>query len=331
MPDFNDIVGQEAIKKHLSAAAEQDKISHAYIICGERYSGKEFIAKIFAASLLCSSSENKPCGECPDCIKAFSGNHTDIIKVTHDKPGVIGVDDIREQINGTVQIKPFGGKRKIYIMNEAEKMNPQAQNALLKTLEEPPEYTVIILLTSNLEELLPTIRSRAVVLNMRPVKDKEVKKFLMENVGIPDYKADICVAYARGNVGKAKLLANNEEFDNIRDDAMHLMKYVKEMEIPELMSAVKKAMEYKLEINDYLDILTVWYRDVLMFKATTDANNLIFRDEIQYIRKVADLSSYENIQDVIDALDKAKKRLLANVNFELTMELLFLTMKEKLA
>ena len=84
-----------------------------------------------------------------------------------------------------------------------------------------------------------------------------------------------------------------------------------------------------MEINDYLDIIMVWYRDVLMFKATADANNLIFHDEIQYIRKVADLSSYEDIQDIIDALDKAKKRLNANVNFDLTMELLFLTMKEK--
>lgn len=101
------------------------------------------------------------------------------------------------------------------------------------------------------------------------------------------------------------------------------------MEVSELTEAVKRASGYKLEINDYLDIITVWYRDVLMFKATADANHLIFKDEIQYIRKAADLSSYEDIQDIIDALEKAKKRLSVNVNFDLTMELLFLTLKEK--
>ncbi|MCQ2520589.1 MAG: DNA polymerase III subunit delta [Lachnospiraceae bacterium] len=329
MPGFNEIIGQDAIRSHLEAAVNQNTVSHAYIIAGERYSGKEYIAKVFAQALLCESDGEKPCGKCHNCVQAVSANNPDIIKVTHEKPNTISVDDIREQVNNTVLVKPYGGKRKIYIINEAEKMNVQAQNAILKTLEEPPEYTTILLLTTNLDELLPTIQSRCVVLAMRPVRDKEVKKFLMEHEQIPDYKADICVAFARGNIGKAKLLAKNEEFDNIREDALHLMKYVKEMEISELIASVKKAQEYKLEINDYLDIITVWYRDILMFKATKDPNTLIFHDEIQYIRKVADLHSYEDIQDIIEALDKAKKRLTANVNFELTMELLFMTMKEK--
>ena len=326
---FGDIVGQDAIKGHLMAAIEQDKISHAYIICGERLSGKEFIAKIFSSALLCDEEEGKPCGHCHNCVMSYSGSNPDIIRVTHDKPNTISVDDIREQVNETIRIMPYGGKRKIYIINEAEKMNPQAQNALLKTMEEPPEYAVIILLTSNLEELLPTILSRAVILSMRPVRDREVKKFLMEVEKVPDYKADICVAFARGNVGKAKLLAKNEDFDNIKSDVIQLVKYIRDMEVSELTEAVKRASGYKFEINDYLDIITVWYRDVLMFKATADANNLIFKDEIQYIRKAADLSSYEDIQDSIDALEKAKKRLSVNVNFDLTMELLFLTLKEK--
>ncbi len=329
MPGFKDIIGQEAIQSHLEAAVNQNTVSHAYIIAGERYSGKEFIARVFAQALLCEASDNRPCGECHNCLQAMSSNNPDIIKVTHEKPNIIGVDDIREQVNNTVQVKPYGGKRKIYIINEAEKMNVQAQNAILKTLEEPPEYTTILLLTTNLEELLPTIQSRCVVLSMRPVRDKEVKKYLMEHEQIPDYKADICVAFARGNIGKAKLLAKNEEFDNIREDALHLMKNVKEMDISELMASVKRAQEYKLEIGDYLDIVTVWYRDVLMFKATKDPNTLIFHDEIQYIRKVADLHSYEDIQDIIEALEKSKRRLSANVNFDLTMELLFMTMKEK--
>lgn len=310
-------------------ACEQDKVSHAYIICGERYSGKEFIARIFAAALLCEAEDGKPCGKCHNCLQAFSDNNPDIIKVTHEKPGVISVDDIRTQVNEDINIKPYGGKRKIYIINEAEKMNSQAQNAILKTFEEPPAYAVIMLLTTNADELLATIRSRAVLLNMKPVPDNLVKKYLMEEVKVPDYKADVCVAFARGNIGKARVLAQNEEFDNIREDAINLLKYIKEMDVSELTAAVKKATEYKVEINDYLDIIMVWYRDVLLFKATWDANDLIFKDEIQYIKKAAERSSYSDIQDIIDALETAKRRITANVNFELTMELLFLTIQEK--
>ena len=203
-----------------------------------------------------------------------------------------------------------------------------AQIATLATLEEPPAYAVILLLTSNPESLLPTIQSRCVTLNMKPVPDDMVKEYLMKELHIPDYKADVCTAFARGNLGKAKALAASEEFDNIKTEAVSLLKYIRDMEITDIVSAIKKINDYKIDINDYLDILSVWYRDVLLFKATNDVNHLIFKDEIQYIKKVSNQSAYEGIEIILDALEKAKARLRANVNFELTMELLLLTIKE---
>ena len=329
MAGFCDIVGQEQLKEHLQSAIERNKVSHAYIINGERNSGKEFIAKVFAMALECPDRKNgEPCQVCHSCKQALSGNHPDIIFVSHEKPNVIGVDDIRNQINGNVAIKPYSGPKKIYIMNEGEKMTVQAQNALLKTLEEPPEYAVILILTANLESMLPTVLSRCVVLNMKPVKDEQIKEFLMKSMEIPDYKADVCVAFARGNVGKARLLAKSEEFDKVRDEALTLLRSIKDMEVHEMVAAIKKISEYQVDVNDYLDILSIWYRDVLMFKATHDVNGLIFREEIPYIRKVADRSTYEGIESIIDGLEKAKQRLTANVNFDLTMELLLLTIKE---
>lgn len=207
-------------------------------------------------------------------------------------------------------------------------MTAQAQNALLKTLEEPPAYAVIMILTTNVDALLPTILSRCVVLNMKPVRDDLVKKYLMEELQIPDYKANVCVAFARGNLGKAKQLASSEEFDHIKEEAVSMLKYVQDMEINEMLAAVKKIQEYKFDVGDYLDILAIWYRDVLLFKATNDANHLIFKEEIQYIKKCADRCAYEGIEDILKALDKAKSRLKANVNFELTMELLLMAIKE---
>lgn len=328
MAVFQDIIGQEQIKEHLQNALSTGKISHAYIINGEKSTGKEFIAKVFAMALQCEKGEIDPCQECHSCKQALTNNHPDIIRVVHEKPNTISVDDIRAQVNNDVGIKPYSGPYKVYIINEAEKMTPQAQNAILKTLEEPPAYAVILLLTSNVNSLLPTILSRCVVLNMKPVADELVKKYLMEQLQVPDYKAEVCVAFARGNIGKAKALASSEDFENVKNEALALLKYIQDMELGEIISAIKKITEYKFEINDYLDIISIWYRDALLFKATHDVNHLVFREEIQALRRTAQHSSYEGIETIIKALDTAKRRLDANVNFELTMELLMLTIQE---
>ena len=324
MPKFSDIIGQDQIRDHFITAIKQDKVSHAYILSGEKYSGKQFIARIFAAAVLCEDEDNMPCGRCRSCMQAETDNNPDIIYVTHEKPNVISVDDIREQVNNDISIKPYAGKKKVYIVNEAEKMNPQAQNAILKTFEEPPEYAVILLLVTNAEDLLPTIRSRAVELNMKPVSDDVIKAFLMREEHVPDYKADTCVAFARGNLGKAKLLASSEEFDEVREDVLSLLKNIRKMDVADLSSYVKKFSDKKNQIADYLDVMLVWYRDVLLYKATGNSNSLIFQSEIQYIKKVADDTSYEGIQKIIDAINVCERRISVNVNFELTIELLLI-------
>lgn len=331
MAYFKDIIGQEQIRQHLQNAIQINKVSHAYIINGERGAGKEYIAKIFSMALQCENlnkTEIEPCNKCHSCKQALSKNQPDIIRITHEKPNSIGVEDIRDQLNGDIQIKPYSSKWKIYLINDAEKMTIQAQNALLKTLEEPPAYAVIILLTSNSAALLPTLLSRCVTLNMKPVDNRRVRKYLMEVMQVPDYQADICVAFAKGNIGKAKLLATSEDFDNIKEEAVTVLKYIHEMEVSELIAAIRKIAEYKIDINDYLDIIMIWYRDVLLFKATHDVNDLTFKDELKYIKKNANESTYEGIEKIISSIEQTKSRLNANVNFELAMELLLLTIKE---
>ena len=328
MARFQDIIGQEQIKEHLQNALVTGKVSHAYIINGEKFSGKEYIAQIFAMALQCEREGNEPCQECRSCRQALNANQPDIIRVTHEKPGSISVDDVRAQINGDIGIKPYSSPYKVYIVNEAEKMTPQAQNALLKTLEEPPAYAVILLLTTNVETMLQTILSRCVVLNMKPVRDELMRDYLMREMQIPDYKAEVCVAFARGNVGKARMLATSEDFETVKSEVLSLMKYIRDMDISEVIAAIKKINEYKMDVNDYLDIVSIWYRDVLLFKATQDVNHLVFREEIQNLRKVAERTSYEGLESVLQAINKAKIRLNANVNMELTVELLFLEIKE---
>lgn len=328
MGSFKDVVGHKDIIRYIRNAVTEDKVSHAYILSGERGAGKKMLASLFAATLLCEKKGPEPCNTCHSCIQAESGNHPDIIRVTHEKPGSISVDDIREQVNNTVAVKPYQGPYKVYIIPEADLMTTQAQNALLKTIEEPPEYVVILLLTEKADALLPTINSRCVMLKLRNIKDTLIKKYLMEKLEVPDYKADICTAFAQGNVGRAIMLANSEHFNEIREEALQLLKYIHEMEISEIIEAVNHITAYKLEINDYLDFLMIWYRDVLMYKATKDVDKVVFKDEINVIKEQVKKSSYEGIELILESLEKAKVRLKANVNFELTMELLFLTIKE---
>ncbi|MCI9136924.1 MAG: DNA polymerase III subunit [Lachnospiraceae bacterium] len=328
MAGFSSIIGHEQIIEHLQNAISANKISHAYIFNGPDQSGKMSLAKSFAMALQCQQNTVEGCMECHSCKQALSGNQPDIIYLQHEKPGTISVDDIRKQINGDIMVKPYASPYKIYIIDEAEKMNQQAQNALLKTIEEPPAYAVILLLSSNADAFLPTILSRCITLNLKAVADDEIRSFLMKKYQIPDYKADICTAFAQGNVGKAIQLAGSEDFNEIKNSALQLLKRIKEIELYEMMEAVKQISSYKLEINDYFDIMTIWYRDVLYYKATSDVNRLIFKDEVYNIKTQASKSSYEGIETIIKALDKAKRRLNANVNFELTMELLLLTIKE---
>jgi DNA polymerase-3 subunit delta' len=328
MAGFSEIIGHEQIIGHLQNAIRLKKISHAYILDGEEGMGKKLLASTFAQTLQCESQETEPCGECRSCKQALGGNQPDIIRVTHEKPGSIGVEEIRGQLCSDIQVRPYSSPYKIYIVDEAEKMTVQAQNALLKTIEEPPAYGVILLLTTNADALLPTILSRCVTLKLRPVKDSLVRAYLMEKLRIPDYQADVCVAFARGNVGKAQKLAQSEHFADLKDHAIHLVRHIGDMEIYEITEAIRKAADYKADINDYLDLLVLWYRDVLLFKATRQVDGLVFSEEINDIAAQASKISYEGLESIIEALEKAKVRLKANVNFELTMELLLLTIKE---
>ena len=328
MGSFKDVVGHKDILKYISSAVENNRVSHAYILNGERGSGKKMLANLFAMTLLCETGDNEPCGKCHSCKQAESGNHPDIIRVTHEKPNSISVDDIRTQVNNTVDIKPYQGPYKVYIIPQADMMTPQAQNAILKTIEEPPSYAVFLLLTENAETLLPTINSRCVMLKLRNIKDTLIKKNLMENLEIPDYKADMCTAFAQGNMGRAIMLANSDHFNEIREEAVQLLKHISEMELNEIVAAVKNISVYKLEITDYLDIIMIWYRDVLLYKATKEIDKVVFKDQLQSIKEQARKSSYEGIELILESLEKAKARLKANVNFDLVMELLFLTIKE---
>ena len=309
MVSFNNIIGHEEIIRHLKNAMTTGKVSHSYIFTGRPGSGKKLLATTYAMTLQCEAGGTEPCQKCDSCKKALGKNHPDIIMVNHEKPGTISIDEIRDQLIHDVAIKPY--------------CSP------LKTIEEPPEYAVIMLLTSNADALLPTIQSRCVRLDLKVVDDNLVKKYLMERLHVPDYQAEIDASFAQGSIGKAQEAATSEEFGKMTENALRILKYVSTMQTYELTDVIRELSDEKQHIGDYLDIFQFWFRDVLMFKATREIDNLVFKQEINYIKEQASQRSYENLEKILEALEKAKVRLRANVNFELALELLFLTIRER--
>ncbi len=332
MEYFDNIIGQEHIKKHMLAAVHHENPSHAYLLSGEKGSGKKMLAEAFASALQCEGEqEEKPCGKCLSCMQMMTGNHPDVIYVRHEKPNVISVDEVRRQLNQDVGIKPYRAKWKIYIVDEAEKMNVQAQNAVLKTLEEPPDYAVILLLTANADSMLETIKSRCVSLAVRPVQDDVIKRFLMKKVQMPDYQAGICSAFARGNVGRALKLSSSREFEESREETVALLKSLKQKSLSDLAAVAKKKVEKDADPGSFLELLQLWYRDILLYKATNSAKHLIFTGEVQYIKKMASACSFEGLNRILDAITQTADRLSSNVNAELSMEWLLLTCRDEQA
>lgn len=329
MPSFKNIIGHDEIVAHLQNALQTGKIANSYIFHGEHGSGKKLLANTFAMALQCETGGIEPCQKCESCKRALGKNHPDIITVKHEKPGTVTIDEIREQLVHDISIKPYSGPYKIYIVPDAEMMTVQAQNALLKTIEEPPEYAVIMLLASNIGSLLPTIVSRCVRLDLKVVDDRLVKKYLMEHLHVPDYQAELDASFAQGSIGKAEEAAVSQEFSDLTANALKILKYAGQMEVYELADEIRSLTSEKQNLNDYLDLFQFWFRDVLMFKATREVGNLVFKQELNFIKEQAQERSYENVEKVLEAIDRTKTRLRANVNPDLALELLFLTIREK--
>lgn len=326
---FKEIVGHEDIIAHFKSSIETGNVGHAYIISGDAGSGKKALAYAFADTLECEAGGTEPCGNCQSCLQISTGNYPDIITVTHEKPNLISVDEVREQLVNTVDVKPYKGKYKIYVIPDAELLNVQAQNAILKTIEEPPAYAVILLLTTNLDKLLETVQSRCLKLQTKPIRERDVLAYLTNVMGLTKEKAYFCLDFAQGNLGKAIKLAGNEEYAKIVDSVVNVLTHIGDMDVETLGKAVKDIEQFKMSMNDYMDLMMMWYRDAMMIKITGNVDKILFKNEFSTLKKQAGKLTFKSIEDKIDAIAKAEQRLLANANFEVTIELLLLTLKEE--
>jgi len=337
MYNFNDIKGNEQIIKNFKSVIFNDKISHAYIIDAPKGLGKKLIANSFAKAVQCENSRNvnsekevNSCGYCTSCRTFDSGNHTDIIYVNSLKGKSIGVDEIREQIGKNIELKPYKYKYKIFIVNNADTMTVQAQNALLKTIEEPPEYGIFILISENYNKFLPTILSRCIIFKLKTLDFDTVFGYVKNNIDISDEEAFLYASYAQGNIGKALEMASSEGFIKIRNAVIDFINRFYEMDIIDIFSEVSVFEEYKEDMNTVMDILYLCYRDMIVLKCFSDSRKFIVqRDKERELKRNVKNFSLEQLFFGTKAISSAKARINQNANFQMTVENLFLRLKEK--
>lgn len=332
---FEDILGQDDAKRLFKAQIQQDKPGHAYILNGEDGSGKTMLAEAFAAGINCEAGEGRPCCQCHSCKQAMSHNHPDIIYLDlyednkkKTKKKSYGVDDIRNKINATVDIAPYNGRYKVYIIDDAQAMGVESQNALLKTIEEPPEYVIILLLTNNAGSFLQTIISRCIQIDTRPLPDETIRGILKKEYNMVDYEVDVCVSFAQGNLTKARNLASSEEFHGIKDSVVGILKKIHSITTADMNDYVAVLKKDDSRIGEYLNLFTLWYRDVLLYKSTGSDKGVIFREDLFTLKTQSSRYSYDGLNRIFEAIEEVKRNLSANVNFELTLELMLITMKE---
>lgn len=325
MPDFSEVYGNASVLQNLKNAIAYKRVAHCYMLCGADGLGKRMIAKAFAKSLQCEAEENRPCGVCASCKQVENENHPDVIYVKHEKPTVFSVDDIRDGLNRSIVIKPYKSEKKVYILEDGELLNVQAQNAMLKTIEEPPSYAVVLILTSNREVFLPTILSRCVELALQPVRDDEIVRCLTKRGFNMDMKQNEVLRFAGGNIARAISYLEDEEYQKLMCDVQEVIYGLPDANSADIKRDVEKLGAYKEQMPLILEQFRLWFRDVFLYKMGVVPEHEGAAAE--RIKEQSERYQYEELPRILKEIEVFQTRLKVNVNMELSMEVMLLALQ----
>ena len=308
------IIGHEQIIEQLFHAIQSDRVAGAYLFAGPANIGKETVALYFAKSINCTASEQGSCNTCLSCRKIDNGNHPDV-QIIRPSGAWMKIDQIRE-LQKWIVYQPLEGKRKVYILTEVDCMNLEAANCLLKTLEEPPAASVLVLITSNLDTLLPTIRSRCQIIDFRPLPIPELAAYLIQQFNLEEHKAFPIASLSSGAVGKALTRLREEEAFS-------------QEEIPEIIEtsdrlAVFRIAEKLSQNPEALDQLVTWYRDLLLLHQGAPVDSLTHIYHAERLKQLTSRYSRLKLQRAIKTIFETKDLLKRNVNSTLALEVMVL-------
>lgn len=316
---FNDIIGQQKQLTILTSALANGRLHHAYLFVGPEGVGKRLVAVALAKGLHCSDVHNDFCGGCVNCRRITDGNHPDV-RIIEPLPGKkeISIQQIRE-LERELNYRSFTGKRKIAIIDPATLLNPSSQNALLKTLEEPPQDSLIVLIASNEGGLLPTLRSRCLRVAFAPLTRKEIAGFLQSHHGVNGADAEFIAALGMGSIGAALALDKTELIEK-RKIWTGMLGALKSRDYHGAMVAAEALAANREEALSFLKWAESWYRDLLIYSVANDSDDLVNMDLRSQIEQQSSQQSTSSALRVIAQSASAAARIQRNLNRRMVLE-----------
>lgn len=310
---MGNFIGHKIIIDSFKKRVDLGEISHAHIIVGPDGIGKSNLANKFARNILGKLEEKE---------------YVDIINYRCKKAS-FGVDDVREIVE-EINKKPFEGDKKVIIIYDGNKLTVQAQNALLKTIEEPPKGVFIILLCESLELILDTIKSRCQIYKLSPLNKKEIR-FYLDNINNNDFSEEeinAAIAYSEGVPGRAEAFLKDSSLKELRNILEELLYLIIKSSSIEILDFETKIVAFKDKKEDILNILASFIRDIIVYKEIDNVNGIINGDKVESIKKLAIEMSYKKLNNIIDKIGEARKSLLSNSNFQLTIRVMLIGFME---
>ncbi len=333
---FKNVIGHNNPIKLLQRAMINDKVVHSYLFLGNEGIGKRWVALQFAKALNCLErrpDEADACDQCLSCKKIDDELHPDVLILNPEGPGqMIKVDRVR-QMQRDLAYKPYEGKRRVCILTAADRMAPEIPNTLLKTLEEPPLHTMIILLANSARQILPTILSRCQQIPFNPLPSPALTRWLVEQKGLQEEEARLLTTLSEGSPGKALKL--KEKIQQIhREDLLQEWLGRKSFSFEEIESRVASMPTDRQDLEDLILILEVaktLLRDLVIMKVLRDGSRLIHSD---LLREIGPLATEQSLSSFMDRLESIHQTILAisplrgNANTTLALEAMMLSWAE---
>lgn len=326
MYTFREFLGNASIVKGLENMISSDRVGHAYIFDGARGMGKKTLAITFAKALQCENGKGIPCGSCRACKSIDSGDNADVFFISSKKK-TIGVDVMRDEVIERANTKPFCSKYKIFIITEGEKLTEQAQNSILKTIEEPPSYGIFILLTTNYRMFLETIISRCSLIRLGGLGADIIEKELVKRKLCDRAEAAVISECSGGSLGQAIKLADDEIFFSLRERAVGLPERIEESDLMGLYDILEDIMSCDKRLKDFLDLLYLFYRDLIVYKKC-GGDFVVQKDYMGVIEHICGIISLKRLLRAERAVREAESDIEINVNKQLCIEQMLFDIKQ---
>ncbi len=318
-----DILVNQKIVDRFATRLRQDQLAHAYLFVGPAGVGKIETAKFIAQLVHCAANtdfaKSRPCGQCSSCRRVESGNHPDMSMIDTSEEDSIKIAKVRELIQQT-QLKPFEGRKKIFIIRNIEQMTLEGSNALLKTLEEPTTDTLLILTTVSRENVLGTVKSRCQVIYFAPVSSRQLTGQLIDPYGIEKNTSHFLGHFAQGCLGRA-LQLHETKFVERKNEIIDQLVLRKDNE-----NYLKAVLGDKGRVKEALDILLYWFHDLFLLKAGVEKEYVTHMDRFHDLTKLASRYSLEQLNEIMGTIINALRLLEENLNVKISLTLL----KEKI-